>query len=518
MKEYVFDNVNSIKNIFNVYLLVDMYVEALDFLYSQVEVGISQELRDFYYQASMNKEIGNLVHKQYDVIETGSYVMVDIDGQKDYLEILLCSQYDILIGKRPGDSIDIELFNHLQHVEVLAIFNKYHKLYMEIMKEIHEHKSKSIRSFTIEDLESGDGILANLGKLSGTDEDYKKAWNEAVEKYKNGETTLYGLVEESSLVANLYNKIFGDFIICSLPRNIIMAKLQNSKIDIASLQPVLDFSGLILMQELSVRFNLKFKNKFILPKSIETAIQNTLSAEKNGIPSFIEPKVLANLTIETSNGKLEESPFVSKLKSLLEWVTLNCSVESNKEILNHDTKDIVSVTHRMFLDSTMLTLNKNRVLISEDWVMSIMTYCPNNFCAMSVTNWLALTRTDSLQEIDDYIFGLKYLGCEITSDHIFKIPFLDATTKKQVLPVLIENIERFKPVSAVEEATIRLIDGRIFTPDITNFVLSIFIALFKDMEYVQAIRLKVQLQRSHGNEMYRQLLEDAYKITHPLIL
>ena len=518
LKEYVFDNVNSIKNIFNVYLLVDMYFEALDFLYSQVEVGISQELRDFYYQASMNKEIGNLVHKQYDVIETGSYVMVDIDGQKDYLEILLCSQYDILIGKRPGDSIDIELFNHSQHVEVLAIFNKYHKLYMEIMKEIHEHKSKSIRSFTIEDLESGDGILANLGKLSGTDEDYKKAWNEAVEKYKNGETTLYELVEESSLVANLYNKIFGDFIICSLPRNIIMAKLQNSKIDIASLQPVLDFSGLILMQELSVRFNLKFKNKFILPKSIETAIQNTLSAEKKGIPSFIEPKVLANLTIETSNGKLEESPFVSKLKSLLEWVTLNCSVESNKEILNHDSKNIVSVTHRMFLDSTMLTLNKNRVLISEDWVVSIMTYCPNNYCAMSVTNWLALTRTDSIQEIDDYIFGLKYLGCEITSDHIFKIPFLDATTKKQVLPVLVENIKRFKPVSAVKEAAIRLIDGRIFTPDITNFVLSIFIALFKDMDYVQAIRLKVQLQRSHGNEMYRQLLEDAYKITHPLIL
>lgn len=45
---------------------------------------------------------------------------------------------------------------------------------MEIMKEIHEHKSKSIRSFTIEDLESGDGILANLGKLSGSDENYKK--------------------------------------------------------------------------------------------------------------------------------------------------------------------------------------------------------------------------------------------------------------------------------------------------------------------------------------------------------
>ena len=147
-----------------------------------------------------------------------------------------------------------------------------------------------------------------------------------------------------------------------------------------------------------------------------------------------------------------------------------------------------------------------------------MTYCPNNFCAMSVTNWLALTRTDSIQEIDDYIFGLKYLGCEITSDHIFKIPFLDATTKKQVLPVLVENIKRFKPVSAVKEAAIRLIDGRIFTPDITNFVLSIFIALFKDMDYVQAIRLKVQLQKSHCNEMYRQLLEDAYKITHPLIL
>lgn len=92
--------------------------------------------------------------------------------------------------------------------------------------------------------------------------DYKKAWNEAVEKYKNGETTLYGLVEESSLVANLYNKIFGDFIICSLLRNVITAKLQNSKIDIASLQPVLDFSGLILMQELSVRFNVSIQPLF----------------------------------------------------------------------------------------------------------------------------------------------------------------------------------------------------------------------------------------------------------------
>lgn len=517
LKEYTYENITAITNIFNIYMSIDMHEEALDFLYLQVKDSLSQELRDFYYQTSMNKDVDKIMHQQYNIIEIGSYVMVNLNGKQEYIEILSGSQYDVLIGKKPGDSIEIELFNHTQHIEILSVFNKFHKLYIEITKEIQNHKSRTIRSFTIEDLEKGDGILANLSELSGNDKDYKKAWKEAIDKYKNGEVTLYGLVKKSPLVADLYNKIFGDFVVCSLPLNIIKTKLQDAHIDIATLQPVLDLSGLILMQELSVRFNIEFGKKFILPKSIETTITDALLVESKGIPSYLESEAMDNITIAFDDNKLENSPFVCKLKSLLEWSKLNCDIEINKDILNHDPKDIEDVTQRMFLDSNMLVLNKNRVLISEDWVLSILAYHNKNFYAMSVANWLALVYSDYQKDIDDYILRLKYLGCEISSDNIYKVPFLDAIVKKKILPIVIENIERFKHVYAVEEAATRLLEG-IIMPEITNFVLNIFIALFRNMDYVRALHLKLQLQRNNTNAMYRQLVEDAYKIVHPIIL
>lgn len=518
LKEYTFDDINSIENIFNVYLLVDMYGEALEFLYTQVKEFPSQEIRDFYYQASINKEIGDLMHKQYDSVEVGSYVMVNVDENQEFVEILLGSQYDALIGKKPGECIDIKLFNHTQHVEVLAIFNKYQKLLMEIVKDIHENKSKIIRSFTIEDLESGDGFLSNFKKISGIDEEARKSWDDAICKYRNGKITLYAFVKESSFLGDLYDKIFGNFMVCSMPRSLVKAKLQHANLDVSQLQPVLDLSGLILMQELSARFQLKFAHKFILPKSIESAIQNTLWAENKGIPTVLESEAISNLTLADDSSKHSESPFIDKLKALLGWIRMNCLIETNKEILNHNSADIENTTHRMLLDSTMLVLNKRRILVSEDWVWSIsMPYQENVFCSMSVANWLAFTMQDKKLEIDDYLVELSYLGCEITSDHISRIPSLDASRKKKAMSNMIENIERFKYVHAVDEAAIRLLNG-LALPGITNFILNIFVAMFKDMEYEQAIQLKAQLYRLHHNENYRQLLDDAYKMTHPLIL
>lgn len=517
LKEYTYENIDTITNIFNIYISIDMYEEALEFLYIQVKNGLSQELRDFYYQASMNKDVYNIIHKQYDIVEIGSYVMINLNGKQEYVEILLGSQYDVLKGKKPGEKIDIELFNHIQHVEVLAVFNKYYQLYIEILKEISEHKSKTIRSFTIDDLKSGEGLFANLAKLSGTDGDYKKTWNESIEKYKNGEMTLYGFVMTSPLVADLYNKIFGDFVICSLPRSIVKKRLQNANVDITALQPVLDFSGLILMQELSVRFNLKFEKKFILPKSIETTIQKTILAEAKGLPSSLDSDTMANITIIPDDSEQEASLYVSKLKSLQKWIKSNCNIEINKDILNHATEDIKDQAHRMFIDSTMLTLNKNRVLISEDWVISLIGYRDKSFCSMSVANWLGIVIPESKKNIDEYILRLRYLGCEISGDDIYNAPFLDPNERKKILPIIVENIERFKHIYAVEEGTVRLLDG-IIMPEITNYVLSIFIAFFRKMDYAEALHLKNYLQKNHTNDLYCQLVENAFKITHPIVL
>lgn len=513
--EYNYDNTNSVSNIFNIYLSVGMIKESLEFLYSQTNASMSQELRDLYYQASVKKEIGDIIHQQYETVKIGSYVLLNIDGKDEYAEILSGSQFDILVDKRAGDYVDIELFNRSQHIHIKAIFNKYHHLYIDILKEINNNQSKTIRSFTIEDLQKGDGIIANLAKLSGDNEEYKKLWDESVNNYKSGNSTLYNFVNESHFIADLYNKLFGKFTICTMPRNIVRAKIQEAGVDIKKLQSVLDVSGLLLTHELCLKFNITLEKKFILPKSIETAIISAYNLETIGMPSQLDSDVSDKLTVVQTEQELNFTPLACKLKMLIKWINDNCTIELNKEILNHDVSEIDGYAQRMFIDAAMLTLNRQRILISEDWLLSFYPY--NDLCVMSASNWLSFVQPEVCNSVDEYIFHIHYLGCEITSDMLYKLINESEQSKRSLLSVVMENIERFHHVSAVVETVITITDGFI-TPYTTTYALDLFISMFRNMNYADALRLKTLILRKYGNRHFKQLLNDAYKITHPLII
>lgn len=513
--EYTYDNTNSVSNIFNIYLSVGMIKESLEFLYSQTNASMSQELRDLYYHASVKKEIGDIIHQQYETVQIGSYALLNIDGKDEYAEILSGSQFDILVDKRAGDNVDIELFNHSQHIQIKAIFNKYHHLYLDILKEIHNNQSKTIRSFTIDDLQKGDGILANLAKLSGSNEEYKKQWNESVNNYKNGNTTLYNFVSDSHFIADLYNKLFGTFTICTMPRNTVRTKIQGAGTDVKMLQPVLDVSGLLLIHELCLKFDITIEKKLILPKSIESAILNAYNLETIGLPSQLDPEVSDKLTVVQTEQELNFTPLACKLKMLIKWINDNCTIELNKEILNHDVSEIDGYAQRMFIDAAMLTLNRQRILISEDWLLSFYPY--NDFCVMSASNWLSFVQPSICNSVDEYIFHINYLGCEITSDMLYKLINESEHSRRYLLPVVMENIERFHHVSAVVETVITITEGFI-TPYATTYALNLFVSMFRNMDYTDALRLKTLIHQKYGNRHFKQLLNDAYKITHPLIL
>ena len=194
---------------------------------------------------------------------------------------------------------------------------KFHHLYIDVLKEINNNQSKTIRSFTIEDLQKGDGIIANLAKLSGDNEEYKKLWDESVNNYKSGNSTLYNFVNESHFIADLYNKLFGKFTICTMPRNIVRAKIQEAGVDVKKLQSVLDVSGLLLTHELCLKFNITLEKKFILPKSIETAIISAYNLETIGMPSQLDSDVSDKLTVVQTEQELNFTPLACKLKMLI---------------------------------------------------------------------------------------------------------------------------------------------------------------------------------------------------------
>lgn len=513
--DYTYDNINSVSNIFNIYLVIGMTEEALDFLYIQTKGSMSQELRDLFYQASVKKNIGEIIHKQYDCVEIGSYVLLDIDGKEEYVEVLSGSQYDVLLNKSVGNNVTIKLFNRIQQIQIKAIFNKYHHLYVDILREIHNNQSKTIRSFSIDDLQKGDGFIANLSKISGGDEEYRKLWNESIANYQNGSTTLYSFVNESPFIADLYNKLFGTFVVCSMPRNIVRAKIREANVDVNTLQPVLDVSGLLLIHELCLKFSISIEKKFILPKSIETAVLSAYNSETIGMPSLLDSEASEKLTIIQTEQELNYTPLACKLKMLINWIKDNCIIELNREILNHDVSEFDGYAQRMFMDAAMLTLNQQRVLITEDWVLSFSPY--DSLCSMSASNWLSFVQPQISTIVDEYIFNLHYLGCEITSGMLCKLMNDSERGKRTLLPVVMENIERFNHVSAVVEAAITITESFI-TPYSTSYALNLFVSMFHNMEYADAKRLKMLIINKYGNGHFKQIVEDAYKITHPLIV
>lgn len=252
-----------------------------------------------------------------------------------------------------------------------------------------------------------------------------------------------------------------------------------------------------------------------MPKSIETAVLSAYNSETVGMPSLLDSEASEKLTIIQTEQELNYTPLACKLKMLINWIKDNCTIELNREILNHDVSEFDGYAQRMFMDAAMLTLNQQRVLITEDWILSFSPY--DSLCSMSASNWLSFVQPQISTIVDEYIFNLHYLGCEITSGMLCKLMNDSERGKRTLLPVVMENIERFKHVSAVVEAAITITESFI-TPYSTSYALNLFVSMFHNMEYADAKRLKMLIINKYGNGHFKQIVEDAYKITHPLIV
>lgn len=516
LNEYTYDNTRSVSNIFNVYLGIGMSKEALEFLYTQVFKTPLQLLRDMYYQASVLPELSPLIHQQGDVVVYGSFVMAEINGNEEYFEVLQGSQYEELIGQRVGYSTTIDLPFHPINVSIKGIFNKYYKLYIEIMKDIAAHKSKHIKTFTIEDLKQGDGILSNMAKLSGRYKNYEKAMQEFINNYKNAQTTLYLLLPEHSIIAELYDKLFGTFPICMLPHTSDLGRQYFPDVDITELQPVLDLSGLLMMEELSSRFNLLFEKKFLLPKTIERMVKDALISETHGMPSSISEYAAKNITYSVSELDPKMSVLICKLKELCAWIDNNCIVETDDAILNIEESHLENDILRQYMTALMMTMNKSRILITEDWVFSVRRH--EGLCAMSCSNWLDIVIPQRTEEIDRFLFFLHYLGCHLTGDMLCDLQSSDDSLKSTLLPVTLDNISRYnKNIKAVLEACVSLVQGYVL-PGTYNYIYQLLRSMFTGLDNDMAKKLYIMSLNKSEDKTYRNAVNDAFKSTNPIIL
>lgn len=506
--------VNSVMNIFNVYLLLNMPQKALAFLYDEIEKNNTQELRDFFFQVHMHHDIEKIIMEQYEVVSADNYVMIDEDGKEKYTDIVPGSYLDDLVGKKVGESIVIHLFNKDVEIHVMAVFNRYFKLMKQVMDEIGQNRSKTIRSFHVDDLLGGEGFLANLKKLTGGgDDDYMKELDDAKQRYMNGELSLLSFIGQHNVFQDLYNNLFGEMKICMMPLPVERHNVQVTEFDLAEAQPVLDMTSLMLTHELQVRFALSFNKKFIVPRSVQVAIKDGIAKEQAGMHSGLYQDVIANIVIP--KGEEHEPLLTAKLKMLSKWIDDNCEVETDETLLDHNIDEKHAELSNLFMHSVLLANKPSRVLLTEDWVITRMDF--RAYQAMSVVNWLSIMGVGDLTSLHCYLGDLNYIGCSINARYIYEQYLLKREKKPNHFDNCLDNVEKNTLIGSEAMTAGNLILSGIVTSADRLVVQGMFTSMFKYMDYRKAARVLNVGMRLYNNPDYQECLMYGFRAAHRII-
>ena len=506
--------VDSVMNIFNVYLLLNMPQKALAFLYDEIEKNNTQELRDFFFQVHMHHDIEKIIMEQYEVVSSDSYVMIDEDGKEKYTDIVPGSYLDDLVGKKVGESIVIHLFNKDVEIHVMAVFNRYFKLMKQVMDEIGQNRSKTIRTFHVDDLLGGEGFLANFKKLTGGgDDDYKKELDEAKQRYMNGELSLISFIGQHNVFQDLYNNLFGEMKICMMPLPVERHNVQVTEFDLTGAQPVLDMTSLMLIHELQVRFALSFNKKFIVPRSVQVAIKDGIAKEQAGMHSGLYQDVIANIVIP--KGEEHEPLLTVKLKMLSKWIDDNCEMETDETLLDYNINEKHAELRNLFMHSVLLANKPSRVLLTEDWVITRMDF--RAYQAMSVVNWLSIMGVGNLTSLHCYLGNLNYIGCSINARYIYEQYMLKREKKPNHFDNCLDNVEKNTLIGTEAMAAGNLILSGIVTSVDRLVVQGMFTSMFKYMDYRRAARVLNVGMRLYNNPIYQECLMYGFRAAHRII-
>lgn len=372
IQEYTFTP-DEVTEVFNSLLLSDMIEESVDFLYSYIRNNEpNEQLYLLYHSVCMNPKTAQVIRKEYDMVEEGSYVHYKHNGESCSDFIIVGQRTDCMIGKKKGEVITIlDRMGREETYEVVVILNKYYKLQEEIYKAISENKLKSAFSFTMEDLEESGDLIEGLAKLAGHDKQWQMAHNAALEEYKQGRQTISGFFNGDEYIAELYNHLFGSFKVYNIPRNDFDGLYEKLGLNLDAQEYVLDLSSLIMLFEIHLKFGLNYSIRLVIPQGIIHLIDATLAKEEYAMPAGIYQSVVDKLaSIENSEGAW----FKTRLKELKSWIEETIAVEIAHEMVDTEVGDDSFFDKSRYLtleyQSALLAIRGGRVLVSEDMAMT----------------------------------------------------------------------------------------------------------------------------------------------------
>lgn len=400
------DNNKLNSNFFNLLILQGFYNEGLEFLYRAISRTKSQELKDLWFQYMHTPHISPIINKEKKVVENGDFVVYEENGQEKSEDVFNNSNTEKLIGHNVGDEVTLDRFGGISKAKIKKIFNKYQSLTRQIYHSLQQGQSKSIRMLSLNDLKGGDGnILTNLMILSGG-YDHKKQVDEWESRYAKGEKMLIGSFADNNTYEDCIDRLFGNKRIYCLP-------YQNYKnCPIPDYECVLDITSVILLSMLNKIFGVTFDKKFVVPNGLQIFLQQTLQREKVNIPTFISQEVVERLKLDKEN---QESHHVGLLEYILDWIDKNCIIEVATKRLIFNLKESNHSFWEIQSESMLLTIDKKRCMISEDWgLMSNF----KNFRILNTEAYLYLLDVKGKTDISKFLADLHFVGVNVDFDYM----------------------------------------------------------------------------------------------------
>ena len=495
-------------NFFNLLILQGFYNEGLEFLYRTISRTKSQELKDLWFQYMHTPHISPIINEEKKVVENGDFVVYEENGQEKSEDVFNNSNTEKLIGHYVGDEVALDRFGVISKAKIRKIFNKYQSLTRQIYRSLQQGQSKSIRMLSLDDLKGGDGnILANLMMLSGG-YDYKRQIDEWEKQYARGEKMLIGSFGGHNAYEDCIDRLFGNKRIYCLP-------CQNYKnCPITDYECVLDITSVALLSMLSKLFGVTFDKKFVIPNGLQIYLQQCLQREKVNMPTLISSEVIERLKL---NKEKQKSYHLGLLEYILEWIDKNCIIEVATKRLNLNFKESDYSFWGIQSESMLLTIDKKRCMISEDWgLMSKF----ENFRILNTEAYLYLLNVKDKADISKFLADLHFVGVNVDSDYM-----VDQYSKKnRGLPNTFDEcleslrINMYKIKDGLNLAN-KILNLTIKLPAYSLAVMNIFSKILEDKSTEFRVDLIEQLKSQKGlHPDFMRYLMNTVKIDKLLLV
>lgn len=340
---------------------------ALDILYNNAMRMNDPVLDSLYYaQVATIPMLQKIARKEYEEVEEGKCVLYSDEQNRRHCWMVSYKSEmgKMLIGHRKNETIEVYIAGEKRKITLIAIFDKYFSIEHRALADVMEHGGNEILTpFKMREGASGEETLQQLLEIlksQGTNKSIEEQMKDAYESKP-------GLITSaccSDLVPSFYFMLFTDFQL--RPRPAAFSDPYRFRYIDEKSEFVLDLSSFLTLSERYFFIGKPFKTKFVISKYLRAIIEKFCDTIMYN-PSLLMHKVLSAEKIYRF-GEDDRQNMELRIEALRKFLSDFC-VDESVPLPKKTFNNLQSETSLLFLNTIML-LQENRVLITEDWWQS----------------------------------------------------------------------------------------------------------------------------------------------------